>query len=67
MFRIMRAMSSFLLIDRMVRKAKALADGEPSLDEALEQYAKAQDKITMLEQVIAMKHKKLQDIVNRVK
>jgi hypothetical protein len=25
MFRIMRAMSSFLLIDRMVRKAKALA------------------------------------------
>ena len=51
----------------MVRKAKALADGEPSLDEALEQYAKAQDKITKLEQVIAMKHKKLQDIVNRVK
>jgi exonuclease VII small subunit len=42
---------------------KDVANVDPSLDEALEQYEKAQEKIGRLEQVIARKHQRLQSIV----
>ncbi len=60
-------MSQFLLIDRMVKKMKSIADVEPSLDEALEKHQKAQEQVKLMEQVIASKHKNLQEIINRLK
>ena len=63
MWRILRSMSSLLLIDRVVKRVKDVANVDPSLDEALEQYEKAQEKIGRLEQVIARKHQRLQSIV----
>jgi len=67
MWRILRSMSNLLLIDRVVKRVKDVANVDPSLDEALEQYEKAQEKINRLEQVIARKHQKLQSIVIRNK
>ena len=63
MWRVLRSMSNLLLIDRVVKRVKDVANVDPSLDEALEQYEKAQEKIGRLEQVIARKHKRLQSIV----
>lgn len=63
MWRILRSMSSLLLIDRVVKRVKDVANVDPSLDEALEQYEKAQEKLGRLEQVIARKHQRLQSIV----
>tara|TARA_R110000796_G_scaffold41699_1_gene103161 strand:- start:549 stop:734 length:186 start_codon:yes stop_codon:yes gene_type:complete len=60
-------MSNLLLIDRVVKRVKDVANVDPSLDEALEQYEKAQEKMNRLEQVIARKHQKLQSIVIRNK
>jgi|TARA_R110002110_G_scaffold387033_1_gene598804 exonuclease VII small subunit len=60
-------MSSLLLIDKVVKRVKDVANVDPSLDEALEQYEKAQAKIDRLEQVIARKHQRLQSIVIRNK
>tara|TARA_R100001460_G_scaffold25636_1_gene51645 strand:- start:10594 stop:10782 length:189 start_codon:yes stop_codon:yes gene_type:complete len=60
-------MSNLLLIDRVVKRVKDVANVDPSLDEALEQYEKAQEKIGRLEQVIARKHQRLQSIVIRNK
>ena len=67
MWSILRSMSNLLLIDRVVKRVKDVANVDPSLDEALEQYEKAQEKIDRLEQVIARKHRKLQSIVIRNK
>ncbi len=67
MWRVLRSMSNLLLIDRVVKRVKDVANVDPSLDEALEQYEKAQEKINRLEQVIARKHQKLQSIVIRNK
>ena len=67
MWRLLRTMSNVLLIDKGVKRVKDVANVDPSLDEALEQYEKAQAKIDRLEQVIARKHKKLQSIVIRNK
>lgn len=67
MWRILRSMSNLLLIDRVVKRVKDVANVDPSLDEALEQYEKAQEKIGRLEQVIARKHQRLQSIVIRNK
>mgnify|MGYP003637688351 FL=1 len=67
MWRILRSMSNLLLIDRVVKRVKDVANVDPSLDEALEQYEKAQEKMNRLEQVIARKHQKLQSIVIRNK
>ena len=64
---LLRGMSQFLLIDRMVKKMKSIADVEPSLDEALEKHQKAQEQVKLMEQVIASKHKNLQEIINRLK
>lgn len=67
MWRIIKTMSNLLLIDRVVKRVKDVANVDPSLDEALEQYQKAQEKMDRLEQVIARKHLKLQSIVRRSK
>ena len=67
MWRLLRSMSSLLLIDKVVKRVKDVANVDPSLDEALEQYEKAQAKIDRLEQVIARKHQRLQSIVIRNK
>jgi|5_EtaG_2_1085323.scaffolds.fasta_scaffold70586_1 exonuclease VII small subunit len=67
MWRLLRTMSNVLLIDKVVKRVKDVANVDPSLDEALEQYEKAQAKIDRLEQVIARKHKRLQSIVIRNK
>jgi len=67
MWRVLRSMSNLLLIDRVVKRVKDVANVDPSLDEALEQYEKAQEKMNRLEQVIARKHQKLQSIVIRNK
>ena len=63
MWRVLKSMSNLLLIDRVVKRVKDVANVDPSLDEALEQYEKAQEKIGRLEQVIARKHQRLQSIV----
>ena len=67
MWRLLRSMSSLLLIDKVAKRVKDVANVDPSLDEALEQYEKAQAKIDRLEQVIARKHQRLQSIVIRNK
>jgi exonuclease VII small subunit len=67
MWRVLKSMSNLLLIDRVVKRVKDVANVDPSLDEALEQYEKAQEKIGRLEQVIARKHQRLQSIVIRNK
>ena len=67
MWRLLRSMSSLLLIDKVVKRVKDVANVDPSLDETLEQYEKAQAKIDRLEQVIARKHQRLQSIVIRNK
>jgi exonuclease VII small subunit len=50
----------------MVKKMKSIADAEPSLDEALEKHQKATEQVKLMEQVIASKHKNLQEIINRL-
>ena len=63
---LLRTMSQFLLLDRMVQKLKNIADAEPSLDQALEQHQKAIEKVRAMEAVIATKHKRYQDVINRL-
>lgn len=70
MWRIMqgvRYVGSAMMLDRVYRRVKDATATDPSLDQALERYSKAHEEMLKMEQVIAMKHRKLQDIINRVK
>jgi|TARA_E500000318_G_scaffold22454_3_gene22835 exonuclease VII small subunit len=67
MWRLLRGVSSFLLIDRLTKRVKEIAEVEPSLDEALERYNKAHRTMVEMEAVIQAKHNKLQRIINQRK
>ncbi|BAQ88375.1 putative nuclease [uncultured Mediterranean phage uvMED] len=67
MWRVLRTISSLMMIDKLTKRVKEITNVEPSLDEALERYSKAQRTVVEMEQVIAQKHKRLQEVVNRVR